>query len=101
MGLHGYYVSTRSIFFFVAGASIPTLFAFSSIRQSEINYERSHAAGHIEIGMSVVSFRALLLQIIRDRRLLIFFSSVILFHFGNTSMLLMMVQMLAYDHSPD
>jgi MFS family permease len=100
MGLLGYYVSTRSIFFFVTGVSVPTLIALFCIRQSEINYERSRAAGHTETGMTVVGFRALFLQIIRDRRLLIFFSCVILFHFGNASMLPTMVQLLARDRSP-
>jgi MFS family permease len=100
MGLLGYFVSTRSIFFFVTGVSVPTLLALFCIRQNEINYERSRAAGHTEAGMSVVGFRALLLQIIRNRRLLIFFSCVILFHFGNASMLPTMVQLLARDRSP-
>ena len=100
MGLLGYYVSTQSIFFFVIGVSIPTLIALSCIRQSEISYERSRAAGQTEAGMSVTSFRQLVLMIIRDRRLLIFFSCVILFHFGNASMLPTMVQLLARDRSP-
>ena len=100
MGLLGYYVSNQSIFFFVAGVSIPALIALLCIRQNEINYDRSRAAGHTEIGMTVVSFRELLLQIIRDRRLLIFFTCVILFHFGNASMLPTMVQMYARDRSP-
>lgn len=100
MGLLGYYVSTQSIFFFVTGMAVPTLIALSSIRQSEINYERSRAAGKTDTGMSVVGFRTLLLQIIRDRRLVIFFSCVILFHFGNASMLPSMVQLLARDRSP-
>ncbi|CAF1195308.1 unnamed protein product [Adineta steineri] len=100
MGLLGYYVSTQSIFFFVAGVSIPTLIALLCIRQHEINYERSRAAGQSETGVTIVSFRILLLQIIRDRRLLIFFSCVILFHFGNASMLPTMVQLLARDRSP-
>ena len=100
MGLLGYYVSTQSIFFFVIVVSIPTLIAISCIRPSEINYERSRAAGKSETGMSVVGFRALLLQIILDRRLITFFSCVILFHFGNASMLPTMVQLLARDRSP-
>ncbi|CAF1387289.1 unnamed protein product [Rotaria sp. Silwood1] len=100
MGLLGYYVSTQSIFFFVIGVSIPTLIALFCIRQSEINYERSRAAGKVETGMSVIGFKELLLLIIRDRRLLIIFSCVILFHFGNASMLPTMVQVLARDRSP-
>jgi MFS family permease len=100
MGLMGYYVSGQSIFFFVAGVSIPTVVSLSCIRQSEVNYERSRSAGESEIGMSVVSYRELIVQILRDRRLLIFFICVILFHIGNASMLPTMVQMLARDRSP-
>jgi MFS family permease len=100
MGLLGYYVSTQSIFFFVAGVSVPTLISLACVRQSEISYERSRSAGKTETGMIVIGFWQLVLQIIRDRRLLIFFSCVILFHFGNASMLPTMVQMLARDRSP-
>ena len=100
MGLLGYYVSTRSIFFFVICISVPTLIALSCIRRREINYQRSRAAAQTETGMSVVGFRDLFRQILRDRRLLIFFSCVILFHFGNASMLPTMVQVLAHDRSP-
>jgi MFS family permease len=100
MGLIGYYVSTQSVFFFVAGVSVPTLISLACIRQSEISYERSRSAGKTETGMIVIGFWQLVLQIIRDRRLLIFFSCVILFHFGNASMLPTMVQMLARDRSP-
>ena len=100
MGLLGYYVSTRSIFFFVIFVSIPTLIALSCIRRHEINYQRSRAAGETETGVNIVGFCDLCRQILRDRRLLIFFSCVILFHFGNASMLPTMVQLLARDRSP-
>ena len=100
MGLMGYYISIQSIFYFVAGVSIPTLIALSCIRRSEINYEHSRAAGQTEAGVTIVGFGQLLRQIARDRRLLMFFSCVILFHFGNASMLPTMVQVLARDRSP-
>lgn len=100
MGLLGYFVSIQSIFYFVTGVSIPTLVALSFIRRSEINYERSRAAGHGETGITIVGFGQLLHQIIRDRRLIVFFCCVILFHFGNASMLPTMVQLMARNRSP-
>ena len=100
MGLLGYYVSIQSIFFFVMSCSTPALIALSCIRRDEINYEQSRAAAHVDGEMSVVGFLDLLRQILRDRRLLIFFSCVILFHFGNGSMLPTMVQLMARNRSP-
>ncbi|CAF2903472.1 unnamed protein product [Rotaria sp. Silwood2] len=79
MELLGYYVSTQLIFLFVIGVSILTLIALSCICQSEINYERRRTVGKTETGMTVVSFKELLLLIIRDQCLLIIFSCVILF----------------------
>jgi hypothetical protein len=43
MGLLGYFVSNRSIFFFVAACTLPTLFALRTIRADEIDYERARA----------------------------------------------------------
>ncbi|UJR32696.1 hypothetical protein I4U23_020155 [Adineta vaga] len=100
MGLLGYYVSTESIFYFVISISIPTLIGLSCIRRHEINYERSRAANQSNKDVTVVSFRQLLSHILYDRRLLIFVSCVILFHFGNASMLPTMAQVIARDHSP-
>src|SRR5580698_6480601 len=39
MGLLGYYVSNRSIFFFVTACTLPTLLALLLIRPDEIDYE--------------------------------------------------------------
>src|ERR1035438_6003627 len=44
MGLLGYFVSNRSIFFFVAFCTLPTLFALRKIRADEIDYERACGA---------------------------------------------------------
>jgi MFS family permease len=49
MGLLGYFLSNRSIFFFVALCTVPTLVALLSIRPNEIDYQRARgamAAGH-------------------------------------------------------
>ncbi len=44
MGLLGYFVSNRSIFFFVALSTIPTLLALRRIRGDEIDYDRARGA---------------------------------------------------------
>jgi hypothetical protein len=44
MGLLGYFVSNRSIFFFVAVCTLPTLFALRKIQANEIDYERARGA---------------------------------------------------------
>jgi MFS family permease len=44
MGLLGYFVSNRSIFFFVVVCSLPTLLALRHIRADEIDYERARGA---------------------------------------------------------
>src|ERR1700734_4153856 len=44
MGLLGYFVSNRSIFFFVAVCTLPTVFALGLIRADEIDYERARGA---------------------------------------------------------
>src|ERR1700683_723699 len=44
MGVLGYFVSNRSIFFFVAIFTLPTLLALRNIRADEIDYERARGA---------------------------------------------------------
>jgi predicted MFS family arabinose efflux permease len=44
MGVLGYFVSNRSIFFFVAACTIPTILVLLLIRPGEIDYERARGA---------------------------------------------------------
>jgi predicted MFS family arabinose efflux permease len=44
VGLLGYFISNRSIFFFVALCTLPTILALRNIRPDEIDYERARAA---------------------------------------------------------
>src|ERR1700684_76347 len=44
MGLLGYFVSNRSIFFFVVALSVPTMLALLLIRSAEIDYELARGA---------------------------------------------------------
>jgi predicted MFS family arabinose efflux permease len=44
MGLLGYFISNRSIFFFVSICTLPTILALLVIRPDEIDYERARGA---------------------------------------------------------
>jgi MFS family permease len=68
MGLLGYFISNRSIFFFVAVCTLPTLFALHRIRPDEIDYERARGAKEDGPDAKPVGARALF----KERPLIIF-----------------------------
>jgi len=94
MGLLGYFVSNRSIFFFVAVCAIPTLFALSKIRADEIDYERARGAKQVAGDGKPAGAVALL----RERPLLIFLICAVMFHFANAAMLPLLGERLAKGH---
>jgi MFS family permease len=94
MGVLGYFVSNRSIFFFVAVCTLPTLFALRRIRADEIDYERArgakadaHAGKPVEEGV-----------LLKERPLIIFLVCAVMFHFANAAMLPLLGEMLAKGH---
>jgi len=91
MGLLGYFISNRSIFFFVALCSIPTLVALRSIRPDEIDYERARGAKAEADAGKQAGASALL----KDRPLLVFLACAVMFHFANAAMLPLLGEMLA------
>jgi predicted MFS family arabinose efflux permease len=91
MGLLGYYVSNRSIFFFVALCTLPTILALSSIRPQEIDYERARGAQPGKDEAPPAGVFALL----KDRPLLIFLVCAVMFHFANAAMLPLLGEKLA------
>ena len=94
MGLLGYFVSNRSIFFFVAVCTLPTLFALRKIRADEIDYERARGAKQdVDDGKPVGA--AVLLK---ERPLIIFLICAVMFHFANAAMLPLLGEMLAKGH---
>jgi MFS family permease len=93
MGLLGYFVSNRSIFFFVVVCTLPTVFALCKIRGDEIDYERARGAREDTDGKSV-GVAALL----KERPLLIFLICAVMFHFANAAMLPLLGEMLAKGH---
>jgi MFS family permease len=91
MGLLGYFISDRSIFFFVVVCAIPTILTLLVIRPDEIDYELARGAKIGDQGAKPVRARALL----RDRRLLVFLVCAVMFHFANAAMLPLLGEMLA------
>jgi predicted MFS family arabinose efflux permease len=91
MGLLGYLVSNRSIFFFVVALSIPTILILLMIRPGEIDYELARGAKDGEKGGKVESVCVLF----RDRPLVLFLVCAVMFHFANAAMLPLLGEMLA------
>jgi predicted MFS family arabinose efflux permease len=92
MGLLGYLVSNRSIFFFVVVAlAVPTVLVLLMIRPAEIDYELARGAKDGEKGGKVESVWVLF----RDRPLVLFLVCAVMFHFANAAMLPLLGEMLA------
>jgi predicted MFS family arabinose efflux permease len=94
MGLLGYFTSNRSIFFFVAVCTLPTLLTLFLIRPEEIDYARARGGKEGDENSKPVGARTLL----KDRPLLIFLVCAVMFHFANAAMLPLLGEMLAKGH---
>jgi predicted MFS family arabinose efflux permease len=94
MGLLGYLVSNRSIFFFVVALAVPTILVLFMIRPAEIDYELARGANDGEKGGKVESVRVLF----QDRPLVLFLVCAVMFHFANAAMLPLLGEMLAKGH---
>lgn len=92
MGLLGYYVSNRSIFFFVIGMALPTLAALLRIKPDEIDYDLARGSRPEAQGDGGPQGVGVLLK---DRPLLVFLICCVLFHFANAAMLPLLGEMLA------
>jgi predicted MFS family arabinose efflux permease len=91
MGLLGYLVSNRSIFFFVVALSIPTILILLMIRPGEIDYQLARGAKDGEKGGKVES----VWMLFQDRPLVLFLVCAVMFHFANAAMLPLLGEMLA------
>jgi predicted MFS family arabinose efflux permease len=94
MGVLGYLVSNRSIFFFVAACAVPTILALLLIRPAEIDYELARGATDGEKGAKVESVEVLFWE----RPLVLFLGCAVMFHFANAAMLPLLGEMLAKGH---
>jgi predicted MFS family arabinose efflux permease len=91
MGVLGYLVSNRSIFFFVAAFAVPTILVLLLIRPAEIDYELARGATDGEKGGKVESVEVLFWE----RPLVLFLGCAVMFHFANAAMLPLLGEMLA------
>jgi predicted MFS family arabinose efflux permease len=91
MGLLGYFISDRSIFFFVAASAVPAVLALRLINPAEIDYELARGTEEGEKSGQAAGIRVLF----RDRPLVLFLVCSVLFHFANAAMLPLLGELLA------
>lgn len=94
MGLIGYFLSNRGIFFFVVAFTLPTLWALARIRPRDIDYATARGSDDGDGQAAASSIKILL----TDRPLLIFLICAVLFHFANAAMLPLLGEMLSKGH---
>lgn len=94
MGLIGYFLSNRGIFFFVVVFTIPTLWVLARIDPREIDHE---AARGWDDG-AAPSDSSGIAQVLQDRQLVVFLTCAVLFHFANAAMLPLLGEMLSKGH---
>ena len=90
MGLIGYFVSNRGVFFFKVCLALPTLLSLTLIQPKEIDYNLARGATEREADLSIKAWKLL-----RDRPLVVFLFCAILFHFANAAMLPLLGEMLS------
>jgi predicted MFS family arabinose efflux permease len=94
MGVLGYFVSNRSIFFYVVALAAPTLLVLLLIKPAEIDYEIARGS---EAGAQGGRAESVWL-LFRDRTLVLFLACAVMFHFANAAMLPILGEMLAKGH---
>jgi len=91
MGLLGYFVSNRSIFFFVVALALPTILVLLMIRPEEIDYDLARGASRGPKGPQAEGVRVLF----RDHPLVTFLLCAVMFHFANAALLPLLGELLA------
>jgi predicted MFS family arabinose efflux permease len=89
MGALGSYVGSSAIFFAAAALTLPALLALSFVRGDEIDHDRARNAGKDHEGRATLQGFTVLL---RNRELLWFTCSAVLFQLANGSMLPLAVE---------
>jgi predicted MFS family arabinose efflux permease len=87
MGTAGYLISSRSVFLVTFILAVPTLLALARIREHEIDVAQAHGAVTPGPGDATTSS---ILNLVRQRALLIFACSVLLLQLANAAMLPLM-----------
>ncbi len=91
MGVAGTYLSDRAIFFSAAALCIPALIALSAVRGDEIDYAKARNA---VAGKKTVN-SARVLDLAKNRRLVLFAGALMLFQLADASMLPLVGENLA------
>src|SRR6516164_4371912 len=99
MGVIGYFLSYRAIFFVSAALVLPLLLAIARVRSADIHFGRS--CGQPDHHASTPPPRAGRLSLYRNYNLLIFAGCLFLFQFANASMLPLAGERLAYRNGTD
>ena len=94
MGVIGYFLSYRAIFFVSAALVLPLLLAIARVRSADIHFGRS--CGQPDHHESTPPPRAERLSLSKNLNLLIFAGCLFLFQFANASMLPLVGERLAY-----
>jgi predicted MFS family arabinose efflux permease len=94
MGVIGYFLANRDIFFFVVALAVPTLWALRTIRASDIDYDLARGARPAEPRDGA----ARITQLLENHALVIFLVCAVMFHFANAAMLPLLGEMLAKGH---
>ena len=94
MGVIGYFLANRDIFFFVVALAAPTLWALRTIRASDIDYDLARGAqpSGLRDGAARIT------QLFENHALVIFLVCAVMFHFANAAMLPLLGEMLAKGH---
>jgi predicted MFS family arabinose efflux permease len=96
MGLLGYFVSNRSVFFLVTALSVPTLLALRKIRPEEIDDELARGTADCVHAVQAESVS----RLFRSSPLVTFLACAVLFHFANAAMLPLLGEHLAKGRGP-
>ena len=97
-GLLGYWIARQSIFYCTAIFCAVTIIAIFFIRQNEIDFERSRGCETGEGSKKKDGTVSGVFEVLKDRSLLVFTISVVLFHFANAAMLPLIGQKLSLGH---
>ena len=96
MGACGYYLSNRAVFFIAGALALPAIFALSRIRGDEIGPASDAARG---APINPWALATGLVEIARNRSLLLFALCIVIFHLANAAMLPLAASMLTLHSS--
>lgn len=98
MGVLGSLVSMRASFFVVAAICLPALWSLTRIESGDIDYARARSASRAGVSRKG---HARYRDLAKNRHLLLFIACLVLFQFGNASLLPLASGRLGLEHAKD